>query len=82
MHPQVCIFMGKTDPSAPQHAQQSMALVPFDAPGITVIRPLTVMGYDDAPHGHAEVHFKGVQVGADAIILGEGRGFEIAQGGQ
>ena len=76
----VFIFMGKTDPAAPKHSQQSMIVVPRDTPGITVMRPLSVFGYDDAPHGHMEVDFKNVRVPVTDILLGEGRGFEIAQG--
>ena len=77
----VTILMGKTDFEAKRHQQQSMVLVPMDAKGLTVKRPLTVFGYDDAPHGHMEIELKDVRVNAeDAMLLGEGRGFEIAQG--
>jgi acyl-CoA dehydrogenase len=76
----VAIVMGKTDPHASSHSQQSQILVPLDTPGVNVIRMLPVFGYDDAPHGHAEVELKDVRVPADSLLLGEGRGFEIAQG--
>ncbi|MGQ5702292.1 acyl-CoA dehydrogenase family protein [Sandaracinobacteroides sp. A072] len=76
----VAIVMGKTDPSAPKHLQQSQILVPLDTPGITNVRALHVFGYDDAPHGHFEVLLENVRVPVENIILGEGRGFEIAQG--
>ncbi|MEL0112269.1 MAG: acyl-CoA dehydrogenase family protein [Rickettsiales bacterium] len=76
----IIIFMAKNDPNAEPYKQQSMILVPADTPGITVHRMLTVMGYDDAPHGHGEVEFKDVRVPVSNMLLGEGRGFEIAQG--
>ncbi|HLG88695.1 MAG TPA: acyl-CoA dehydrogenase family protein [Alphaproteobacteria bacterium] len=76
----ILIFMGKTNPEAPKHQQQSMILVPRDTPGVTFMRHLNVFGYDHAPHGHMEVDFKDVRVPVANILLGEGRGFEIAQG--
>jgi len=76
----IAIFMGKTDPTAARHQQQSMILVPLETPGITIKRMLPVFGYDGAPHGHGELTFENVRVPASNILLGEGRGFEIAQG--
>ncbi|XP_053557692.1 acyl-CoA dehydrogenase family member 10 isoform X2 [Bombina bombina] len=79
-HCKICIFMGKTNPDAPRHKQQTMILVPMDLPGITVLRPLTVYGLEDAPAGHGEIIFDNVRVPKENVLLGAGRGFEIAQG--
>jgi acyl-CoA dehydrogenase len=76
----IAIFMGKTDPTARKHQQQSMVLVPMNAPGVKIERMLTVFGYDHAPHGHGEVNFENVRIPVTNMLLGEGRGFEIAQG--
>jgi len=82
LHPnnRIAIVMGKTDPDAPRHVQQSMILVPIDTEGVEIKRPLTVFGYNDSPEGHAEIILNNVRVAAENLLLGEGRGFEIAQG--
>lgn len=78
---EILIVMGKTDPQNPnRHLQQSQVLVPIDTPGVNIVRPMTVFGYDDAPEGHAEIRFDNVRVPVENILLGEGRGFEVAQG--
>src|ERR1700681_1813471 len=77
---EIAIVMGMTDPQAERHRRQSMVLVPLDTPGVKVERALSIYGYDDAPHGHAEVVFDNVRVPVSNVLLGEGRGFEIAQG--
>jgi acyl-CoA dehydrogenase len=81
-HPRckVLIFMGRSNPSAPKHQQHTMAVVPIDTPGVKVVRELSVFGYDHAPHGHAEITFENVRIPAEDVLVGEGRGFEIAQG--
>ena len=76
----IAIVMGKSNPDAPKHLQQSMILVPLDTPGVTIVRDLHVFGYDHAPHGHAEIKYENVRVPVSNMLLGEGRGFEIAQG--
>jgi acyl-CoA dehydrogenase len=81
-HPRckVLIFMGRSNPSAPPHRQHTMAVVPIDAPGVTVLRQLSVFGYDHAPHGHSEINFENVRIPVEDVLVAEGRGFEIAQG--
>ena len=76
----IAIVMGKTNPQASTYEQQSMILVPFDTPGVEIIRPLSVFGYDHAPNGHAEIHYNNVRVPIENMLVGEGKGFEIAQG--
>ena len=79
-HCKVLIFLGRSDPNAPKHLQHTMAVVPIDTPGVRVLRTLPVFGYDHAPHGHAEIDFHNVRIPAEDVLVGEGRGFEIAQG--